>query len=68
LKFAGENGPFAGPSRPHRGAFAGGSRGDENDASPDAPAPSADSAAPGPETHGYGGEAPKTAVHAGGQP
>jgi DNA primase catalytic core len=64
-KFAGENGHLAGSSRPHRGAFAGGSRGIENGASSQVPTPSADPAAPGPETHGYGADAPKAAVRAG---
>ena len=63
-EFAGVNGEFAGSSRPHRGAFAGGSRGAENGASPAAPTASAVLAAPGPETHRYGPGESKLAVPA----
>jgi DNA primase catalytic core len=57
-------GGFRGASGPVPGGF----RAAENGASSQVPTPSADPAAPGPETHGYGADAPKAAVHAGEQP
>jgi DNA primase catalytic core len=54
-------GGFRGASGPVPGGF----RGAENGGSPDAPTPSADPAVPSPQTHGYGADAPKAAVHAG---